>query len=114
MKKMLDVAHRKHQAIAGNLANVETPGYKRQDIRADFASELQRAAKVNNVEAIQKLDASMELDLKSPAVRPDGNNVQIDKELLEMTKNATEYRFLSQYASTSLGRLKTAITGRVS
>ena len=48
-KKMLDVAHSKHQAIAGNLANVETPGFKRQDIKADFAQELSKLAKTESM-----------------------------------------------------------------
>ena len=113
MKKMLDAAHRKHQAIAGNLANVDTPGYKRQDIDASFAKQLQKAARLDDIKAINKLEPTMEMDLHSPAVRPDGNNVQIDKEMMELTKNATEFRFLAQYASTSMQRIKTAITGRV-
>ena len=114
MKKMLDAAHRKHQALAGNLANVETPGYKRQDINTSFATQLQKAAKMDDIRAIEKLDPTLATDFHSPAVRADGNNVQIDKEMMELTKNATEYRFLAQYASTSMKRLKTAITGRVS
>ena len=43
LKKTLDAAVLKHQAIASNLANLETPNYKRIDISPDFAARLQKA-----------------------------------------------------------------------
>lgn len=112
-KKLLDVAHMRQQAIAGNLANVETPGYKRQDIEVNFETELRRLAKSNDVKGISQLDARTITDLKSPNVRADGNNVQIDQELLSMQKNAVQYEFLANYTSNSLKQLRSAITGRV-
>lgn len=113
-KKLLDVSHARQQALASNLANVETPGYKRQDIQTNFEAQLQRVAKTGDVAEIQNLQFGTVTDLNSPSVRPDGNNVQIDQELLRMQKNAVQYEFLANYTSTSLNRLQTAITGRVS
>ena len=112
-KKLLDVSHARHEAISGNLANAETPGYKRVDIKTDFAEELKRLAKSNDIESISALRATLETDLNSPSVRPDGNNVQLDSELMKMNKNAMQYEFLTQYTANSLKRIKTAITGRV-
>ena len=112
-KKMLDAAHDRHQAISSNIANVETPGYKRQDVSADFATEMQKLAKAGDLQKIQQLTPKLVNDLNSPSVRADGNNVQIDNELLKMATNATEYEFLAKYTSNSLNRLKTAITGQV-
>ncbi len=112
-KKLLDVSHAKQNAIASNLANVETPGYKRVDIETSFANQLKRAAASNDVEGIRDLQYRTVQDLNSPSQRADGNNVQIDQELLAMQKNAIQYEFLANYTSTSLSRLKTAITGRV-
>lgn len=113
-KKLLDVAHAKHQAIAGNLANVETPGYKRKDIAPDFAQTLSKLAKDNNVQGIQQLNPSTIIDYNSPSVRADGNNVQLDQELLSMNKNAVQYDFLTYYTANSMQRIKTAITGQTS
>ncbi|MDQ8202527.1 flagellar basal body rod protein FlgB [Pelagicoccus sp. SDUM812003] len=113
-KKLLDVSHAKHQALAGNLANVETPGYKRQDISTSFESQLRRVAATNDVEQIRQLDAKIVTDLNSPSVRADGNNVQLDQELLKMKENAVHYEFLAEYTSGSLRRLQTAISGRIS
>ncbi len=112
-KKLLDVSHARHQAISANLANVETPGYKRTDLKADFAQELQKLASGNDVESIAQYEATFEKDFNSPNVRPDGNNVQMDSELLKMSENAMQYEFLTQYTANSMKRIKTAITGRV-
>ncbi len=112
-KKLLDAAHSKHQAIASNISNVETPGYKRQDIRTDFAAKLQKLAASDNLKDISQLDPQVITDLQSPAVRSDGNNVQLDQELLKMTENAVQYDYLTKYTANSLKRLKTAITGQV-
>ena len=43
-KKMLDLTALRHEAIASNLAHVETPRYKRLDVSSSFANELQQAA----------------------------------------------------------------------
>ncbi len=112
-KKLMDVSHVRHQAIAGNLANVETPGYKRKDIQADFATQLAKLAGQDDMKGIASLKPTLRTDFASPAVRADGNNVQMDKELLEMNKNATQYEFLANYTANSMKRIKTAITGRV-
>jgi len=112
-KKMLDVSQARHEAISGNLANAETPGYKRVDIKANFPDELKKLAESNDLESISKLQTRLETDLNSPIVRPDGNNVQLDSELLKMSENAMQYEFLTQYTANSMKRIKTAITGRV-
>lgn len=112
-KKLLDVSHMRQQTIAGNLANVETPGYKRQDIEVNFEAELRRLAHGNDVKGISEMNVRTVTDLNSPSVRPDGNNVQLDQELLGMQKNLVQYEFLANYTSSSLKQLRSAITGRV-
>ena len=42
-KKLLDATHLRHEALSNNLANVETPGFKRRDLPKTFAVELRRA-----------------------------------------------------------------------
>lgn len=112
-KKLLDASHARHQALSGNLANVETPGYKRQDIHVDFESQLRRLAETDDLDGIRDFKVETMTDLNSPSVRPDGNNVQIDQEMLRMQDNSIQYEFLTQYTSNSLKQLKAAITGRV-
>ena len=113
-KKMLDAAVLRHEALATNLANLETPGFKRIDLAPDFVRELDSLSADSDPEKIDQLQPRLAQDTFTKAVRPDGNNVQLDRELLDMNQNALEYEFLTQYASDSIKRLKTAVTGRIS
>jgi len=112
-KRLLDAAALRHEALATNLANIETPGFKRLDLAPDFAQQLDKYANSGDAAVLETLQPRIAEDLTARAVRPDGNNVQLDRELLEMNRNALEYDLLTQFASDSLKRLKTAITGRV-
>lgn len=111
-KKLLDVAELRHRALTSNVANAETPGYQRVDVDAAFKVKLERAMEARSIEKIQQAQPGIKIDEAAKAVRPDGNNVSIDQELLEMNKNALEYEFLTNYVSNSIKRLKTTITGR--
>ncbi len=112
-KKLLDAAAMRHEALAANIANVETPGFKRVDLAPDFARQLANFSARPGMASIESLEPRLAQDHFALAVRPDGNNVAIDRELTEMSKNALEYEFLAQYASDSIKRLKSAITGRI-
>lgn len=111
---LMDKSLLKHQAIASNLANVETPGYKRIDLDKSFEAELQTMLRSGDIQGLQDFKHRLEVDTETAAVRPDGNNVQIENEMLAMNRNSLEYEFLTRYMSKSFGRIKSAITGNVS
>lgn len=111
-RQLLDASSLRHEALAANIANLETPGFKRLDLSPDFARQLEKVAASGPGEAVN-LHPKVVQDPNARAVRPDGNSVELDRELIEMSRNSLEYDFLTQYASDSLKRLKTAITGRV-
>jgi flagellar basal-body rod protein FlgB len=112
VKKMMDVTALRHAAIASNLANVSTPGYKRVDIAKSFEQELSTTIGDRKAPRIAALQPRLEADTLTPSTRADGNNVQIDSELLSMTKNTTNFNVLTDFASSSLKQLRTAIIGR--
>lgn len=112
-KKMLDAAALRHELIATNLANAETPGFKRLDLDPTFSNQLDTLMQKGDLGAARNLEIKSLQDSTAKSSRPDGNNVELDRELLEMNRNALEYDFLAQYTSDSLKRIKTAITGRV-
>ena len=58
LKKTLDAAVLRHQAIASNLANLETPNYKRIDISPDFEARLQKAVGSGDVSKIFRVRPS--------------------------------------------------------
>ena len=112
VKKMMDVSAMRHAAIASNLANVSTPGYKRVDLSKSFEDELKSRIRARDTDAVVAAQPRTETDSLTPATRADGNNVQIDRELLDMSKNTMNFDALTNFASGSLKQLKMAITGR--
>jgi flagellar basal-body rod protein FlgB len=112
VKKMMDVSAMRHAAIASNLANVSTPGYKRVDLSKSFEDELTSQIKSRDTDAVSAAVPRTEMDSLTPSTRADGNNVQIDKELLALSTNTMNFDALTNFASGSLKQLKMAITGR--
>jgi len=111
-KKMLDVSLLRHQAIASNLANVETPNYKRLDVSPSFESQLRQAVAGQNSSEIASLQPSLAVDAASISGRSDGNTVQLESEMLKLNENTVENMLETQLVSNSLTNLRLAITGR--
>jgi len=111
-KMMLDVAAVKHQALASNIANSTTPGYKRVQVSKTFEQELLSRLKSDPRSNISGMNAPIERDASATSTRTDGNNVQLDEELLQMSTNSTNYQVLTQFLNGSFRQLRSAITGR--
>lgn len=111
-KKMLDVSLLRHQAIASNLANIETPNYKRLDVAPSFEAELSQAVASNNSAAISGLRPQLAVDTGAISGRADGNTVLLETEMLKLNQNTVENTLETQLVSTSLGRLRMAVTGK--
>ena len=112
-KKLLDATHLRHEALANNLANVETPGFKRRDLPKTFSLELRRAVERKDFRRVKSLLPRSLEDRQAKPVRMDGNTVQLDEELLAMNRNALNYEFLTQMVSGSIKELNLAIKGRI-
>jgi len=114
--KLLDASVMRHEAIATNIANAETPGFRRIDIASDFTRALRsqfdgiRPPAVSNIAAINPHLAE---DPNVRTVRPDGNSVEIETELMAMSRNRVDHEFLTEIVSRHIKQLKTAITGRI-
>lgn len=111
-RKLLDAAALRSEAIASNIANAETPGYRRLDIAPDFAEQLKARSRMGALAGSADLRPALAQDPLAQSVRPDGNSVEIEKELLAMNKNSVEYEFLSEVVTGNIKQLKMAITGR--
>ena len=112
-KKLLDATHLRHESLSNNLANVETPGFKRRDLPQTFSVELRRAVERKDFRRVKSLLPRSREDLQAKPVRMDGNTVQLDEELLEMNRNALNYEYLTQMVSGSIKELNLAIKGRL-
>ncbi len=111
-RKLLDASALRSEAIASNIANAETPGYRRLDVAADFAEQLKARSRTGGSDGEADLRPTLVQDPHARSVRPDGNSVEIEKELLAMNKNSVEYEFLSDVVTGNIKQLKMAITGR--
>lgn len=109
-KILMDVSVMRQEIFASNLANLETPGYKRLQVSGDFSKVLNEALKTGKLSKVAMPSVSQ--DLLSPAQRKDGNNVVLQDEMLAMNKNGSEYEALVDFVSGSMRTLKVAITGR--
>lgn len=109
---MLDVTVLRHEAIASNLANIETPNYKRVDVSPVFASELTRAIGSGGVKAVQKLKPTISVDDTAVAQNRDGNTVQLEKELINLQKNMVAHHLQTQMVTGTLSKLRSAMTTR--
>ena len=110
-KKLLDVTELRHQAIASNLANIETPHYKRIDVAPNFATQLSQAVESRDARRIDHLEPELARDLQAVSTRKDGNNVQLESELLRLTRTFLEHQLETQLVSGSMLRLRLALTG---
>jgi flagellar basal-body rod protein FlgB len=99
----------RQDALAGNIANANTPGYRRKDV--DFHSALRAAFSQGPDQTTQALqNASFTTQSDSSAVmQADGNGVDIDVENADLAKNGLEYEALVTVARARLDILKAAM-----
>jgi flagellar basal-body rod protein FlgB len=113
-QKLLDASALRQEAIATNIANAETPGFRRLDVSPDFAQQLRaRIAAGDLASTASTISPKLTEDLSARSIRPDGNTVEIERELLALNRNAVEFDYLSEIVSGNLKSLRLAISGRV-
>lgn len=111
--KAADAAWQRNDILANNISNVDTPGYKRQDI--DFESQLRKALGESRYETVDskvanlnntELEAKVYTDLANFSYRLDGNNVDIDTEGVELASNQIKYNGLIDSFNQEFANLK--------
>ena len=108
LQKALDGSALRHQVIAGNLANVNTPGFHTRDVEFQKALAAALEGRGGDIE-----DVKPEIfEAEGLPARQDGNNVDLDKELVKMIKNALYYSTLTRITRAKISMLRSAITGR--
>ncbi|HEY4280284.1 MAG TPA: flagellar basal body protein [Conexibacter sp.] len=97
-------ASMRQQALTNNLANINTPGYQRQDV--DFHSALQ-AAQASGVDPTT-IDYQPQTD-PTRVVRADGSGLDVDEEGANLAENSLEYQAIVQVMSSRFDIVRTAI-----
>lgn len=98
----LKVVTERQQMIVSNMANVDTPGYHTKDL--DFHSAMQQVISGSPVHLEQA-----SLELSGLPERPDGNNVNIDRESLMLSQTQLQFQLGVQLVKSELGRVVAAI-----
>lgn len=116
LNKAADASWLRNEIIANNLANINTPNFKRSDV--DFESVLRKQLKgsqpldrkVANVN-IQNLKPVVYKDHANLSYRLDGNNVDIDIESANLAENQIKYNAIADSISHEFNRIKTVLNG---
>jgi flagellar basal-body rod protein FlgB len=106
LSQALDLGTARLGAISNNLANVNTPGFKRQD--ATFAALLQDAQDAGGDAGSTGPTLTTQ---RSGSMRPDGNNVDIDAETSRMAATEIYYQGAAQLLNMQFAGLKYEIAG---
>ena len=110
-KKLMDVTILRQEAIAANLANANTPAYKRVDIDSDFSTAFKNALSGKANEKIDNLSVNLAVDSSAPKTDASGNTVDIEKEMVLLSENQIQHQLESRMISGRLSRLRLAIKG---
>ena len=109
-KKQMDAVTLRQKALSANIANSQTPHYKRQDVDANFENHLAALLEQGAVGEFEDATPVLKTDLTG-SMNASGNNVELDRELLRMNENNLRHQFLLKVADDALKITRSAITG---
>ena len=115
LSKAADASWLRNNLISNNIANNDTPGYKRKDVQFEsyLEMELIRGASLKHRVAntdLSRLDGTAYTDYASLSYRADGNNVDIHTENTYLAENQIRYYTLLDSMTQEFSRLKLALT----
>ena len=109
LENKLDLAAKRQQTISANLANIDTPGYKAKDVSFSEQLEslsLETTSSSHMQNAVSNGMRIYEIDAKQ---KDNGNTVDLDQQMTELTKNGLQYVALVQFLSQKIRTLRIAI-----
>lgn len=116
LETFLGLTNRRQTVIASNMANIDTPGYRTEDV--DFVKEMQKAMRSglgSNGDATG--EGSLHVAVHSvPGLleRPDGNNVNMDRESTLLAESQLQYQVATQLLKQRFHQLLSAINSNMS
>lgn len=116
LDKAADASWLRNEAITNNIANQDTPGYKRTDVEFEdiLKRELRRG---RNETLLQRVEGANSSGLKSrvytdytgTSYRIDGNNVDPDNEEVELASNEIKYQALLDSINSEFTQIKSVL-----
>ncbi len=117
LDKAADAANTRNEIISNNIANVDTPNYKRKDV--SFQSYLEQALiggesldeRVSEINThLSDFGGLIYTDSSTLSYRLDGNNVDIDTESAMLAENQIRYNALVEQIGQEFARYKTVLS----
>ena len=112
----LDASWTKNEIISSNIANVDTPGYKKKKavfgdlLNEELSSSLLKTSNSRHMQIDSGSSlVSITTDMSTTNMRTDENNVNIDEEMSDLAKNQIYYNVLTQRATGEINKLRSAI-----
>ena len=109
LERAISGAAQRQTALASNLANANTPGYKARDV--DFHSAL-RAAFATGAKGEEVERTTFAETTQNGVMRADGSSVDVDVESAKLSQNALEYQTLVQVARGRIDIIESAMGAR--
>ena len=104
LERFLELSTDREQTIASNMANVDTPGYRTKDV--NFKQALMTASDGSGLQLTPVVS-----EVHGLLERPDGNNVDLDRESLLLAQSQLQYQMGVQLVKSNFHQLLSAING---
>ncbi len=108
LQKALEGNWARHKAITNNIANVDTPNYKRKDVA--FDQYLQEAIRRNDG-SLANVRPMTYTDYRQFSYREDGNNVDMDLEMGFLAQNQIRHEVLISQVNYNFKRMEDVLRG---
>ncbi|QDU26976.1 Flagellar basal body rod protein FlgB [Anatilimnocola aggregata] len=125
LQQVLNFAQARHGVLAGNIANINTPGYKTRDLSVEvFEKRLKDAIEQSKFGSSQPLSAGMSMTDPEDPIRKvsesmtnllyhDETNIDLEQQVTEINKNQILHSLALQVMTNQMQLLQSAISERV-
>lgn len=122
LEQMVSFAEARHQVLAGNIANLDTPGYRTRDLSPQLFAERMKAALLERNRGASSERSAMDGrgaplaeagESLAGMLRHDESNVAIETQITEMAKNQMQHNLALSIMTSQFRLLQTAISERV-
>ncbi|BER91325.1 flagellar basal body rod protein FlgB [Atrimonas thermophila] len=119
LERGLDFAAQRQELLASNIANVETPGYKRRDL--DFESLLkgleEQGGELNLARTssrhlpgyVARSEELFPVKEENITIRDDGSSIDVEREMVTLLENGLYYQTLSKLTAGKFNLLRTVL-----
>lgn len=106
LQRALSRTAERHSLLTTNLANLNTPGYKRQDLDFSITLDEETGKATARLEEFRRATNPNSDDT---SIRTDGNNVDLEKEVMSIAETELRYQALADFTSQYFGNLRSVI-----